>query len=305
MQQLDEATRTWCDHVLLAAGRGSVRRARQLPGGLDALTLELETDRSELFVLRQVSEDGRDRMQKHARVLETVSPTLHYPPSPHVIAVDATGVEVGRPSLLMTRLRGQVDVSTAGAPSRVVELARALAALHQVQIREMGEFPVAEFRVDPRSPMETRPELPSWARVRRALESSLDSACEAARTLVHGDFHIANALFDRDELTGIVDWSDAGLGPPASDVGYCRADLALLFGGDIPDLFLHHYELAWGGRVAPLAVWDLAGAARAYPDPARWLVAWRTLGRHDLGEAEVRRRLARFVSEALRRINAN
>src|SRR5882724_11526228 len=100
--------------------------------------------------------------------------------------------------------------------------------------------------------------------------------------LLHGDFHIGNALFAAGQLSGVIDWSDIKRGASAFDVGYWRTDLALLFGLAEADAFYAEYERARGARLADLPLWDLAGAACAYPDPCIWLPGWRGAGRTDL-----------------------
>ncbi len=49
-------------------------------------------------------------------------------------------------------------------------------------------------------------------------------------TLLHRDFHPANVLCLDDEVSGVVDWSNACRGPAGIDVGHCRVNLALLYG---------------------------------------------------------------------------
>ncbi len=44
----------------------------------------------------------------------------------------------------------------------------------------------------------------------------------APQTLLHGDFHLHNTLFDQgsDQLRGVVDWSNVGVGPAAADLSF-------------------------------------------------------------------------------------
>jgi aminoglycoside phosphotransferase (APT) family kinase protein len=47
-------------------------------------------------------------------------------------------------------------------------------------------------------------------------------------SIIHGDLWPANVLMQRGHLTGLVDWTMAGIGDPALDLGYACAGLALM-----------------------------------------------------------------------------
>ena len=72
---------------------------------------------------------------------------------------------------------------------------------------------------------------------------------------MHRDYQHFNILWSRGELTGIVDWLEAGPGPPEADVGHCRLNLTLLFSADVADRFRQLYEAESGLQVD--AWWDI------------------------------------------------
>ena len=47
-------------------------------------------------------------------------------------------------------------------------------------------------------------------------------------SIIHGDLWPANVLMQRGHLTGLVDWTMAGIGDPALDLGYACAGLAMM-----------------------------------------------------------------------------
>jgi aminoglycoside phosphotransferase (APT) family kinase protein len=49
-----------------------------------------------------------------------------------------------------------------------------------------------------------------------------------APSIIHGDLWPANVLMRRGRLTGLVDWTMAGIGDPALDLGFACAGLALM-----------------------------------------------------------------------------
>ena len=73
----------------------------------------------------------------------------------------------------------------------------------------------------------------------------------------------------------------------------------MLAGPQAADPFLHAYEKAAGWRVPQLFFWDLLGAARALPDPVKWLPGYHDLGRTDITPELMRARLRAFVQDAL------
>jgi aminoglycoside phosphotransferase (APT) family kinase protein len=216
---------------------------------------------------------------------------------PRVIAQD-NGTACDVPALLLSRVTGRIELSQRFAPELVPELARALAVLHAAPIACPGI--VEEFTMMPKKrdrPVPPGIVAPEWSRV----WPLLDEIRFENDSLIHHDFHIGNALFSDRSLTGIVDWSLVRRGPRLFDVGYCRADLSMLLGMDEADLFLAAYEAATKREVPQLALWDLAGAVRAYPDPEMWLPGWIDAGRTDLCADLIRERLRIFVERALSR----
>jgi aminoglycoside phosphotransferase (APT) family kinase protein len=113
------------------------------------------------------------------------------------------------------------------------------------------------------------------------------------------DYWAGNTLWLRNRLVAVVDWDDGALGYAGADVGYCRMDLAMMAGPEAAGPFLHAYEKAAGWRVPQLFFWDLLGAARALPDPVKWLPGYHDLGRTDITPELMRARLRTFASDAL------
>jgi aminoglycoside phosphotransferase (APT) family kinase protein len=217
---------------------------------------------------------------------------------PSVIAHDR-GERCDVAAILLSRVPGRIELSKALARELIPQLARALVTLHRAPLSCPSS--VDGFRMMPYSrdkPVPVGIIGPDWDRV----WPLLDRLTFENDALIHHDFHIGNALFSDGRLSGIIDWTLARRGPRFFDVGYCRADLSMVFGLDEADLFLAEYEAANGTSVSHLALWDLAGAVRAYPDPESWLAGWLDAGRTDLTPDLIRERLRIFVERALSRI---
>lgn len=226
--------------------------------------------------------------------------------APQPILLDAKGTAFGTPALVMTLIDGSSLLSPGNLDVWLGELAAALAALHRTSIDEadLSFLPgpgVAASRLlalatSPRSLLGQRADRDAVARALR-----VGPAPAARPALVHGDFWPGNTVWSGGKVAAIVDWDSAAVDDPALDVGYCRMDLAMLFGGTTPARFLQCYEEIRGGRLARIWFWDLLAAVRALPDPARWLPGYHRLGRRDVDAGAMRRRLDAFIAEALRR----
>lgn len=80
---------------------------------------------------------------------------------------------------------------------------------------------------------------------------------------LHGDFWPGNVLWTCDRITAVVDWEDAALGDPPSDLGNARLEVFMHFGHEMLDVFTHQYcalrpELDYTNR----PIWDLYAALR-------------------------------------------
>jgi aminoglycoside phosphotransferase (APT) family kinase protein len=306
--QLDLPARAQDFCIGSVADAVAIRRVERLRGGIDAVThlveLALESGSTrEVIVRRWV----RERKQPWPPIEQEMATLRAFDGKlssatfsvPSVLAHDASGSQCDVPAMLLTRVPGRIDLSPNTASLHVPQLARALATLHAAPVAcpaALGAFDFDWKRREKRVPDEIV--APNWTRAWRALES-LSPDGEA---LIHGDFHIGNALFSNGHLSGIVDWTLAHRGPSAFDVGYCRTDLSMVFGLEEADLFLSEYEVASGRSVPQMTYWDLAGAVRAFPDPAMWLPGWLDAGRSDLSADLIRERLNVFVDRCLARL---
>lgn len=145
-------------------------------------------------------------------------------------------------ALLMTRLPGQVWLTPTDRRSWLGQMASTLAQLHEVQ--PPGGMPARELEMRPvRTPLDSRrPGV--WQHVVELLERP----APVGGGLLHGDYQHFNLLWHREQLSGVVDWTWAGIGHPDRDVGHCCLNLAVLFAPDWAKDFVAAYE-AEAGRV--------------------------------------------------------
>ena len=81
-----------------------------------------------------------------------------------------------------------------------------------------------------------------------------------SHTLLHGDFWPGNLLWLNGQLSGIIDWEDARLGDPLSDLSNARLEFLWAFDWQAMLTFTDHYHLISGKNLSNLAFWDAVTA---------------------------------------------
>ena len=213
--------------------------------------------------------------------------------APRLLGADPTGARAGVPALLMTEVPGKVVLAPPDMNCWLAELADTQARIHAVActqlVRSDGWF-------DPQVDL-------GWFRdvgLRREALAAANAHLDTAQTVfVHGDYQHFNVLWTATKLSGVVDWTMAGIGPRGTDVGHCRLNLAVLFSADAADAYLHHYEKAAGLTVDPHA--DLRALLCWAPD---WqdFIPTQIAGRTQLDLHGMPERIVETVRRALARL---
>ena len=194
--------------------------------------------------------------------LERLEPSI---PAPRVIAVTG-GHGTGRvPAILLTRLDGRPRPHDVRPPNAAIDrLAELLVRIHAVDdsISEVAPPFQPYYELDRlRAPANARrPDL--WA---RAIEAVQTEPASQRTTFIHRDYHPGNALWSGGRLTGIVDWTGASWGPPASDMAHLRANLGVDHEPAVAERAETAY-LAAGGQAPDQRWWDLRTLLDWLPD---------------------------------------
>jgi aminoglycoside phosphotransferase (APT) family kinase protein len=186
-------------------------------------------------------------------------------------------------AVLMTLVPGEHRLDSAGAGAVLDVLER----IHAVDPGSLAAWSYRGYHEDRDLPR------PRWWRDGRLWDRAL--ALSAARptsvepVVIHRDFHPGNVLWVGSEISGVLDWGNACLGPASFDLAHYRVNLATLVGPDLTD-----------ERFPGDPLWDLE-AALGFIDP--WDTAavhgWEGPWRH-LAAAEARGRVEAFVARAVR-----
>lgn len=187
---------------------------------------------------------GRRRAAREARVLHALSGSGI--PVPELLGVSDGTETDGVPAVLMSRVPGHVFLTPRHPDDWLRQVAEVLPQLHAVDI--------AADLADPGPWTEAWP-TPDWIQDAGVWEGAravlLEPPPDAPRRFIHTDFQHFNLLWQREKLTGIVDWNRPGLGSPDLDVGHCRLNLAVLHSVDWAERFRLAYESIAGRRVDP------------------------------------------------------
>ena len=279
----------------------SVVRTWPLVGGVtssvDACVVQMQSGARVTVVLRRWRDraedpEATDRVDREAATLRQLAGTGI--PAPELVAVDRDGEgNSGRPSLLMTRVPGQVDLQPKDPQRWLQQLASVLPVIHEAAVQAPHFRPwmdVAKLSVPGWS---ARPAL--W---QRAIELVRSAGADHVPAFIHRDFQHFNVLWSRGRLVGVVDWVEASTGPADVDVGHCRLNLAVLFSAEWAERFRMAYEQEAGRSVDPY--WDLHALVSYLPG---WdsFIQVQAGKRAVLDRRGMHARVEEVLSEALRR----
>jgi len=219
-------------------------------------------------------------------------------PSPEPLLLDDTGEILGVPGIVTRFVEGKLLLD---APEEPLEWARKLA----VMLARIHGIPLDEaargFLLDADAEAswflngETAPEymqaFPGGAELWATLQKLYPARQPVPPALVHIDYWSGNILWQKGEISAVLDWEEAACGDPTIDVAYARMNMYLMGLPEAAEEFLRAYEAERGCKAENLGLWELAAAVRPMVDPADW----------QLDREETRERFVEFIEEARRR----
>jgi aminoglycoside phosphotransferase (APT) family kinase protein len=273
---------------------------KRLTGGLTSVVHGLTVERNgprERYVLRWWLPDSEwEQWISRAVPLETAVLTKLEGsdiPAPRVIG-STNDAALGGPAVLMTRLPGKVHLMPGDRERWLREMAQMLARIHALAIDEKPlESWLDRSQLSP-PPDASRPDVWTEAIALVAEERAPTRTC-----FLHRDYQHFNMLWSRERLTGVVDWSEACIGPPEVDVGHCRLNLTVLFSADLADRFREMYEAESGHKVN--AWWDVH-ALLSYGPSWKQFLPVQIDGRAPLEVNGMTRRMEEVLDHSLRRL---
>ena len=193
--------------------------------------------------------------------------------------LDTSQEVLPRPYLVMAFVEGTTAIDSADVPDALRRMAVYLSRLHTLDVDDLA-LPSLPRRDHPLGCLpRDLPSTPETDRMRetlanRAPPSPASPASPASPTgrpaLLHGDFWPGNILWNHRAVAAVVDWEDAAVGDPLSDLAGCRIELLWKYGPNAMETFTEHYLSLTTTEPANLPVWEVYVASTAAAYMAHW-----------------------------------
>ncbi|MEM6584219.1 MAG: phosphotransferase [Pseudomonadota bacterium] len=184
------------------------------------------------------------------------------------LAFSAGGESDGMPCVLSEYAEGSTAISAAEADTRIDAMAWQLAAIHTAPTQSLPDLPK---RTDPQPELLTfLPDTTDWAPVRKRIAHLGPQPFEEPLCLLHGDYWPSNIVWQDDRIVAVIDWEDAALGDPLSDVACAQLELRYVFGPWGAERFLNAYARHRDVDPVRLAWWQAYVAAAGAKSMGEW-----------------------------------
>lgn len=297
--RLPPVARNWVRAVLQTDGP---LEAHRLTGGWTSDMWLVRTPDSREAVLRQMTRDpwkahAAELLNREADVQGALSRTAI--PVPRPLAIDETGAAAGAPSLLMTRLQGDLLLHDDG-DEVLARLAAVLGAIHAHRPASHRPRPYQSWAVQAkRVPPDWAADTELWRSAFRVLDRSPP---EHRGVFMHRDFHLGNVLWREGRVSGVVDWVEASWGPADLDVAHCETNLAMLHGPSAAHRFRAAYPAATttaDQSPKDSTYWQVMDVVGYLPTPRKVAAPWRDKGRVDVTDDIAEQRLELWLHEVM------
>ena len=211
--------------------------------------------------------DRGEKAQREFKTLQLL--TNEGLPVPEPLYLDDTGTLLGSPGIVTRFMPGRLVMAEPYPPQWAEKLAKILARIHAVPINASN----SSFLLDANSEalwfLKSKDRIPNYIKdhpkgiaLWHAIMEYLPTFITDEPSLVHIDYWSGNILWDKGDISAVVDWEEAAKGDPEIDVAYCRMDMILSGMIEAADNFLAEYENETGKPVTNLGFWELVAAVR-------------------------------------------
>lgn len=172
------------------------------------------------------------------------------------------------PYILLNYLEGSTDIPASAVEKCISVMAAELVAIHDVVVDSLPQLPM---RVDPRPELlDFLAEDEEWQGLRLTLTKMGSTIYEGNVVLLHGDYWPRNIVWKGETFVGILDWEDAAVGDPLSDVACACLELSYLYGDRGARFFLDVYRERRPVDPFRFALWQAYVAAAGNASMANW-----------------------------------
>jgi aminoglycoside phosphotransferase (APT) family kinase protein len=269
-----------------------LRGKEKLTGGVSAsvtlLDVELADHRAKKLVLREhgPSHCGHP-IDLEFQLLRSLNDFGLAVPKP--LAWGAADGMNRHPYILLNYLEGSTDIPVAAVEKCIGVMAAELVTIHDAMVDSLPQLPM---RVDPRPELlDFLPEDEEWQGLRSILTKMGSTVHDGNVVLLHGDYWPRNIVWKGETFVGILDWEDAAVGDPLSDVACACLELSYLYGDWGARCFLAAYSKRRPVDPFRFALWQAHVAAAGNASMANWGLepsrerAMRQIARDSIREA--------------------
>ena len=262
------------NEVITAAIYGHFQDARvvaieRLKGGVSAdvfrVDLLLAEGAQHSVVVRAMGKSGLATRQEFSLLSALHQGGLAVPCPIHL---DDSQAIIPVPYLVMDFVEGATQIPNDVAKDRLAAMADTLAQVHRFPTQRLLELP-ARF-----NPLENLLEMvpigSQWQALRDYIATREACAFHGHPVLLHGDFWPQNLIWQGDKIAAILDWEDAALGDPLSDVACAVLELKYLFDDALVDHFIGSYSRHCPIDANRLALWLVYVASAAQHYMGQW-----------------------------------
>ena len=229
-----------------------------LKGGVSATVTSVVYEKPDGSRVRVVvrRHEGSDRNVRTEYELMTILGRLGLPVPQPIVWLDGV---FATPALVLPFVEG--ERSPRASEHRIRQMARTLADLHALRT-ELPPLPPRDANTDI---LEFLP-----ATGYDALRHRAPRLRPRPAVLCHGDYWWGNLLWQGDQIAAVLDWEDAALGDPLSDLAGARLELLWSSGQSAVDVFTAHYLTHNPTDIDDLPLWEIYVASAA----ARFMPQW-------------------------------
>lgn len=253
---------------------GLLRGFRRLEGGVSATVHALELvgpdgERDHVVVREQGSlkSESVDALATEFALITALRSHDFPVPRPRLLDL---GLELrDKPYYVMDFVEGSTVLEGPGLDDGLRKMAEFLARLHGLDVGRSGVPTLGELE----DPIEGIRLYLQEGSMRESVLSLLGPGpwrSRNAAALLHGDFWPGNILWLDGRIAAVLDWEDATVGDPLSDLACARVELLCQYGEAAMEAFTSHYRAAIDIDWGQLPVWEVYVSASALATMADW-----------------------------------
>ncbi len=242
-----------------------------LAGGVSAdvlrLDLRLKTGELRSIVMREhgPSHSGHSTSLEYQLLEALFRQGL---PVPQPLCEDASCELTDNPFVLLSYVPGVSGLPNRASNSYLDTAAEMLALIHGSSRKNLPELP---DRLDPLPEIfEYLPGEDDRQSLIEFLRNQSNTTYQGTSRLLHGDFWPQNIIWNEGTIAAVLDWEDAAIGDPLSDLACSRIEIRYQFGVHGMQRFTEAYQCRRFIDRRRLALWQIYVSAAAQHFMGKW-----------------------------------